>query len=341
MWADLYGYSALRSPSEGCSLHWGCLQDLLLLFLKQNAEMKIRMLTLITAVIFGLIGARLFYVGFSWDLYKDNILEIFNIRNGGMAFYGGLLGGMLGAAIYCGIRRLSFMKMADTACMGLVVAQIIGRWGDFFNRESFGEYTNSVLAMQLPLSSVRSSQVSAAMRENLVTVNGVSFVQVHPAFFYESAWCLVLFLLLLVWKRRKSFQGEIFLRYLTGYGLGRFLLEWIRTDKLVIPGTGISVSMVISVILFVLCGIMGMVRRTMAKKRAKVKKRRREEDYEAEEKAAREAEGHDSLEADDLLSETHTKENPEDPDAEAAKEAGQTDPVPSGSAEESGNEPEA
>ena len=179
------------------------------------------------------------------------------------------------------------------------------------------------------------------MRENLVTVNGVSFVQVHPAFFYESAWCLVLFLLLLVWKRRKSFQGEIFLRYLTGYGLGRFLLEWIRTDKLVIPGTGISVSMVISVILFVLCGIMGMVRRTMAKKRAKVKKRRREEDYEAEEKAAREAEGHDSLEADDLLSETHTKENPEDPDAEAAKEAGQTDPVPSGSAEESGNEPEA
>ena len=175
---------------------------------------------MITAVIFGLIGARLFYVGFSWDLYKDNILEIFNIRNGGMAFYGGLLGGMLGAAIYCGIRRLSFMKMADTACMGLVVAQIIGRWGDFFNRESFGEYTNSVLAMQLPLSSVRSSQVSAAMRENLVTVNGVSFVQVHPAFFYESAWCLVLFLLLLVWKRRKSFQGEIFLRYLTGYGLG-------------------------------------------------------------------------------------------------------------------------
>lgn len=296
---------------------------------------------MITAVIFGLIGARLFYVGFSWDLYKDNILEIFNIRNGGMAFYGGLLGGMLGAVIYCGIRRLSFMKMADTACMGLVVAQIIGRWGDFFNRESFGEYTNSVLAMQLPLSSVRSSQVSAAMRENLVTVNGVSFVQVHPAFFYESAWCLVLFLLLLVWKRRKSFQGEIFLRYLTGYGLGRFLLEWIRTDKLVIPGTGISVSMVISVILFVLCGIMGMVRRTMAKKRAKVKKRRREEDYEAEEKAAREAEGHDSLEADDLLSETHTKENPEDPDAEAAKEAGQTDPVPSGSAEESGNEPEA
>lgn len=303
----------------------------------QNKYLDMMILSLAASV----VGSRLFYVIFSWELYQGNLRTIFDVRNGGYAFYGGLLGGVLAATLFCRLAKLPFWQMADTVSLGLLLGQVVGRWGNFFNRESFGEYTNSVLAMQLPLSSVRSSQVSAAMRENLVTVNGVSFVQVHPAFFYESAWCLVLFLLLLVWKRRKSFQGEIFLRYLTCYGLGRFLLEWIRTDKLVIPGTGISVSMVISVILFVLCGIMGMVRRTMAKKRAKVKKRRREEDYEAEEKAAREAEGHDFLGADDILSETHTKENPEDPDAESAKEAGQTDPVPSGSAEESGNEPEA
>ena len=96
---------------------------------------------------------------------KGNIIEIFNVRNGGLTFYGGLFGGMLGAAIYCGARRKSFMQMADTASMGIVIAQIIGRWGDFFNRESFGEYTNSIFAMQLPLSAVRSSEVTSAMRK--------------------------------------------------------------------------------------------------------------------------------------------------------------------------------
>ena len=304
MWADLSRIFGFEITFGGMLLALGMLAGLAFIVLeakRRNENQDAYVGMMITAVIFGLIGARLFYVGFSWDLYKDNILEIFEYPEWRNGFLRRFVRRHAGGCYLLWNTQAFLMKMADTACMGLVVAQIIGRWGDFFNRESFGEYTNSVLAMQLPLSSVRSSQVSAAMRENLVTVNGVSFVQVHPAFFYESAWCLVLFLLLLVWKRRKSFQGEIFLRYLTGYGLGRFLLEWIRTDKLVIPGTGISVSMVISVILFVLCGIMGMVRRTMAKKRAKVKKRRREEDYEAEEKAAREAEGHDSLEADDLL----------------------------------------
>lgn len=103
-----------------------------------------------------------------------------------MLFTGGLFGGMLGAAIYCAIRKKAFMQMADTACMGLVIAQIIGRWGDFFNRESFGEYTNSIFAMQLPLSAVRSSEVTSVMRENLETIGGVSYIQVHPSFFTKS-----------------------------------------------------------------------------------------------------------------------------------------------------------
>ena len=110
-----------------------------------------------------------------------------------------------GAAIYCGVRRKSFMQMADTASMGIVIAQIIGRWGDFFNRESFGEYTNSIFAMQLPLSAVRSSEVTSAMRENLETIGGTSYIQVHPVFLYESLWCLLLFLLMLVWEAQKTF----------------------------------------------------------------------------------------------------------------------------------------
>ena len=182
------------------------------------------------------------------------------------------------------------MQMADTACMGLAVAQIIGRWGDFFNRESFGEYTNSIFAMQLPLSSVRSSEVTSVMRENLETIGGISYIQVHPVFFYESLWCLLLLLLMLVWKRKKHFHGEVFLRYLAGYGLGRFVIEYFRTDKLMIPGTSVGVSQVISAALFLICAVVVTVEGSMAKKRAAKRRRRREQDYEAQERAAREAE---------------------------------------------------
>ena len=245
---------------------------------------------MIISLLFGVIGARLLYVACSWNLYKGNIVQIFNIRNGGLCFYGGLFGGMLGAAIYCGVRRKPFMQMADTASMGIIVAQIIGRWGDFFNRESFGEYTNSIFAMQLPLSAVRSSEVTSAMRENLETIGGTSYIQVHPTFFYESAWCLLLFLLMLVWKRKKCFQGQVFLRYLAGYGLGRFVIEYLRTDKLLIPGTSIGISQLISAALFLICALVAAVEGTMAKKRAARRRRRREQDYEAQERAAREAE---------------------------------------------------
>ena len=284
----------------------------------------------IIALVTGFIGARLFYVAFSWNQYKGNVMQIFNARSGGMAFYGGLLGGALGAALFCRIKKLSFMQMADTASMGILIGQIIGRWGDLFNRESFGEYTNNVLAMQLPLSAVRSGEVSSAMRENLITMGGTSYIQVHPVFLYESLWCLILFLLLLVWKRKKRFHGEIFLRYLSGYGLGRFFFEWLRTDKLLIPGTSIGISQAISAALFVICGIVVTVKRTMAKKRAALRKRRREQDYEAEERAAREAEVRDN----DGGTEAVPKNN------EASEKAGSPDQQPGGSAEEHDDQPE-
>ena len=244
----------------------------------------------IVSLITGVIGARLYYVAFSWNTYEENVGQIFNIRNGGLAFYGGLLGGVIGAAIFCAIRKTSFARMADTASMGIVIGQIIGRWGDFFNRESFGEYTNNIFAMQLPLSAVRSREVTVTMRENLETIGGVSYIQAHPVFLYESMWCLLLLLLMLVWKRKKRFHGEVFLRYLAGYGLGRFFFEYLRTDKLLIPGTTVGISQLVSAALFLICTVVAMVESSMAKKRAALRKRRREQDYEAQEKAAREAE---------------------------------------------------
>lgn len=240
----------------------------------------------IWSIVGGIVGARLLYAGFSWKQYQDNYLELFRIDHGGMAFYGGILGAMLMTAVYCYVRKVSFLRMADYACLGLVTAQMIGRWGDFFNRESFGEYTENMFRMQLPLASVRTGEVTVMMRENLITDGGVSYVLVHPTFFYESIWCLILLLVLLGYMRRRKFDGEIFMRYLAGYGLGRAVIEWLRTDQLLIPRVGISVSLVISVLFFFIFGIMAVVERSMMKKREKLRKRRNEAYYEEERIAA-------------------------------------------------------
>ena len=241
---------------------------------------------MIFSLIGAVIGARLYYVAFSWNLYRGNLFEILNTRNGGMAFYGGLLGGVLAAAIFCKIKKQSFWAMADIACMGLLIGQIIGRWGNFFNRESFGEYTDGLFAMQLPLSAVHTGEVTALMRENLETIDGISYIQVQPAFLYESLWCLLLFIVLLALRRRKRFDGEVFMNYLAGYGLGRFFIEWIRTDSLYWPGTRIAVSQVVSAFLFVFFTLVVLVRRTMVKKREEIRKRRREAFYQEEAEAA-------------------------------------------------------
>lgn len=261
----------------------------------QNPNLYLGMI--LVALITGLIGARLFYAGFSWPLYRGNIQAVFRIRSGGLSIYGGILGGALGAALFCRIKKISFWQMADTASMGLLIAQIIGRWGDFFNRESFGEYTESYFAMQLPLSSVQTGEVSAKMRENLTVIDGVSYIQAHPVFLYESILCLVLLLFLLASQRRKKFQGEIFMRYLSLYGLIRCFTEWLRTDKILFPGTRIPVSLAVSAFLFLFFGAEAMIRRSMEKKRAAARKRRREAFYAAEEQAEAELDRQDEEKA--------------------------------------------
>lgn len=250
---------------------------------KQDANLYLGMM--ISGLAGGFIGARFFYVLLSWSVYKTDIMKVFDTRNGGMVFYGGLLGGVLAAAVFCRVKKAVFMEMADVAVKGLLIGQLIGRWGNFFNRESFGEYTNNVLTMQLPLSNVRAGEVTPWMRENLVAIDNVSYIQATPLFLYESIWCLLLLLLLFVWNRRKLFAGEIFMRYLAGYGFGRFFIEWIRTDKMFLPGTDIPVNQVISAGLFLLFTAVVIVKRIMAKKRAALENRRKARFYEEQQKA--------------------------------------------------------
>lgn len=203
----------------------------------------------IYAVIFSIIGARLYYVIFEWDMYKDNLLSIFNLRQGGLAIYGGVIAAFATLFVYSKVKKQNALQMADTGVIGLILGQVIGRWGNFTNREVFGEYTDSFLAMRLPIEAVRAADISESIASHIT--EGVNYIQVHPTFLYESLWNLCLLVLALIYWKHKKFEGEIALLYLGGYGLGRAWIEGIRTDQLFIPGTQLPVSQVLAVILFV------------------------------------------------------------------------------------------
>lgn len=205
----------------------------------------------IYAVIFSVIGARIYYVIFSWDMYKDDLKSIFNIRQGGLAIYGGVIAAIITVIVFAKVKKLSAPLIFDTAGLGLVTGQMIGRWGNFFNREAFGEYTDNLFAMKLPVDAVRPGDITDMMRQHMVTENGVTYIQVHPTFLYESLWCLMILVLLLLYRRHKKFDGEVFLMYLCGYGLGRVWIEGLRTDQLWIPGTEIPVSQVLAGVIVV------------------------------------------------------------------------------------------
>lgn len=202
----------------------------------------------IFGILGGVVGARLYYVAFKWDTYKDNLLEIFNLRGGGLAIYGAVIGAALVAVIFCKIKKMNFWKFADTAVLGLITGQIIGRWGNFFNREAFGSFTDSLFAMRIPLADASTGVLNPnALEAITVTVNGAQYVQVHPTFLYESVLNLLLIILLIIFRDKKKFYGETFCRYLIGYGVIRFIIEGFRTDQLRIGE--IAVSQVLSAVL--------------------------------------------------------------------------------------------
>ena len=196
----------------------------------------------IIGVIAGIVGARLYYVIFSWDMYKDNLLDIFNLREGGLAIYGGVIAAVISVLVLAKVKHLSAPQIFDTIAMALLNGQMLGRWGNFFNREAFGGYTDSLFAMRLPLDAVRSSDVTEQMRRHIERIDGVSYIQVHPTFLYESLWCMVLLIILFAYRKHKKYEGELFLMYL----FGRFWIEGLRTDQLLLPGVGIAVSQLLA-----------------------------------------------------------------------------------------------
>ena len=211
-------------------------------------------------IVFGVIGARLYYVFFQWDNYRGNLLEILNLRAGGLAIYGGVIGGILSLMFYCKRKKQNFLNLADSLILGVLVGQILGRWGNFFNAEAFGRYTDSLFAMQLRRDIVNPIMINSALLQHLVRVNGVDYIQVHPTFLYESVWNLCLLLFLLWYRPKKRFTGEMFFLYLGGYGLGRVWIEGLRTDSLLVPGTGIAVSQALAgicVLVALLCILTG------------------------------------------------------------------------------------
>lgn len=213
-------------------------------------------------IIFGLIGARIYYVVFAWDFYKNDLMSIFNLRKGGLAIYGGVIAAFLTLFLFCRKKKINYFTMIDICVPGLALGQAIGRWGNFFNREAFGEYTDSLLAMRLPEAAVRPHEIT----ETIAAHAADGAIQVHPTFLYECLWNLaVIAAMLLVW-RYKQFEGEIALVYLGGYGLGRSWIESFRTDQLHLPRTQIPVSQLLAVILVVF-SVWMYVRVTLKKKK--------------------------------------------------------------------------
>lgn len=202
-------------------------------------------------IVFGIIGARIYYVAFSWDMYKDDPLSVFNLREGGLAIYGGVIAAIITVIVFSKIKKLSAPLMFDTVGVGLVTGQAIGRWGNFFNREAFGEYTDNLFAMRLPIDAVRKSDVTDLMREHMETIDGVDFIQVHPTYLYESLWCVMVLVIMILYTKHRKFDGEVFLIYLLGYGAGRVWIEGLRTDQLLLPVVGLPVSQLLAGVLLV------------------------------------------------------------------------------------------
>ena len=252
---------------------------------RQDEDQNLCLGMVIAALIGGILGARLLYVGFHWKEFAGQPWQILlDTRSGGLSIYGGLLGGTFFGWFYAKIRGASFGRLADTASMGLLIGQIIGVWGNFFNRESFGQYTDSLFAMQIPVNAVSENQVTGQMTAHLAVAGDTSYIQVHPLFLYQSLWFLLVFVILAAFRRRRKFMGEIFLLYLSFFCLGSVGVEWLRTDPLYrIPGTEISVFLPAAAALFMIFTATAIVKHMLWKRRERLRQPSRREEYHAEE----------------------------------------------------------
>ena len=206
---------------------------------------------LIWGTVGGIIGARLYYCAFKWSYYGSHPVEILKIWNGGLAIYGGVIGGILAAFITCKITKLNFFNLLDLVGMSLLIGQGIGRWGNFANQEAFGINSSGFLGMW-------SDKIGRYILEHRASLPDVDPSKpVHPTFLYESLWCLIGFALLyLIMRKAYKFSGQMFLCYGLWYGTGRAIFEGLRTDSLYISGTNIRVSQLLSIIAASVCAVL-------------------------------------------------------------------------------------
>ena len=200
---------------------------------------------LIFGTVGGILGARLYYVAFEWDYYARHLDEIFKIWHGGLAIYGGIIGGLLAAYITCKFNKLNFYNLLDLAGMSLLIGQGIGRWGNFMNQEAFGTNTDLPWGMRSEKTMDYILVHAQDFRDKGFSMDPGGFV--HPTFLYESLWCLFGFAVLyIIMKKCRKFSGQIFLCYGIWYGVGRAIFEGLRTDSLYIGDTTIRVSQALS-----------------------------------------------------------------------------------------------
>jgi len=195
------------------------------------------------------VGLRTYYLIFNWGNYAGQpvLRTIFDIRGGGLAIYGGIIGAILAGVIISRLRKVPFTTFADTSAPSLLLGQVIGRFGNFFNREAFGGFTDGLFAMRIRLSEARGG-ITPELLENIVVAHGEQYLQVHPTFLYEAFFNFLLMIALIIYRPHKKFAGEVILLYLLGYGIIRFFVEALRTDQLMFFDTGWPVSQLVSVL---------------------------------------------------------------------------------------------
>ena len=206
-------------------------------------------------VIIGVIGARLYFVLTKLDSFipkgEFNLVEFFknviNLRNGGLAIYGGIIAGASTIIVVTIIKKINFLKLWDMAAPGVMIAQALGRWGNFCNGEAFG----GIVEEGHPLYFMRMGLIST---NTISTFKTQDMVYVHPTFLYESLWNVAGFILINLFYKKKKFNGQIAFMYLAWYGIGRFFIEGLRTDSLYVPGTAIRISQMVGILCFVVFG---------------------------------------------------------------------------------------
>lgn len=197
---------------------------------KQKIEWDTLIDFILIAIPVGIVCARLYYVFFKWDYYSQNLEEIIQIWNGGLAIYGAVIGGIITAVIFCKVKKINFLELCDYCAPYLALCQSIGRWGNFVNQEAYGQITNSFLKMGIYDTSIQ------------------EYIYVQPTFFYESVCTFIIFIILMKLNKNKKFSGQLFFIYMILYGIARAVIEGFRSDSLYIGYTSIRISQLLSLL---------------------------------------------------------------------------------------------